>query len=98
MENSSFKKQAKSDIFKELQPIISFYIKKGAKPKALKKYYKNNKRRQKFTEYRWLNWDKSYSTAGEVTVFDDNVIVILSNIFISIQVTVRQITVTFYGF
>ena len=44
MENSSFKKQAKSDIFKELQPTISFYIKKGAKPKALKKYYKNNKR------------------------------------------------------
>jgi len=44
MENSNFKKQAKSDIFKELYPIINFYIKKGAKPKALKKYYKNGKR------------------------------------------------------
>ena len=43
MENSSFKKQAKSDIFKALNPIISFYIHKGAKAKALKKYY-NNKR------------------------------------------------------
>lgn len=44
MENSSIKKQAKSDIFKELYPIINFYIKKGAKPNALKKYYKNKKR------------------------------------------------------
>lgn len=43
MENS-IKKQAKSDIFKELYPIISFYIKKGAKPSSLKKYYKNSKR------------------------------------------------------
>jgi len=40
----NFKKQAKSDIFKELHPIISFYINKGAKPKSLKKYYKNSKR------------------------------------------------------
>lgn len=44
MENSSFKKQAKSDIFKELYPIINFYIRKGAKPNALKRYYKNTKR------------------------------------------------------
>ena len=44
MENSSFKKQAKSDIFKELFPVINFYVRKGAKPNALKKYYKNNKR------------------------------------------------------
>jgi len=44
MENSNITKQAKSDIFKELYPIINFYIKKGAKPKALKKYYKNTKR------------------------------------------------------
>jgi len=44
MENSSFKKQAKSDIFKELYPIVNFYIRKGAKPASLKKYYKNNKR------------------------------------------------------
>lgn len=44
MENSNILKQAKSDIFKELYPIINFYIKKGAKPNALKKYYKNKKR------------------------------------------------------
>lgn len=44
MENSSLIKQAKSDIFKELYTIISFYIKKGAKPASLKKYYKNSKR------------------------------------------------------
>ena len=44
MENSSLKKQAKSDIFKKLNPIINFYIKKGAKAKSLKKYYKNKKR------------------------------------------------------
>jgi len=44
MENSSFKKQAKSDIFKELFPVINFYIRKGAKPQSLKKFYKNNKR------------------------------------------------------
>lgn len=44
MGNSNLKKQAKSDIFKELNPIISFYIKKGAKPKSLKKYYNNKKR------------------------------------------------------
>lgn len=44
MDNSNLKKQAKSDIFKALRPIILFYIKKGAKPKSLKKYYNNNKR------------------------------------------------------
>lgn len=44
MENSNILKLAKSDIFKELQPIINFYIKRGAKPNALKKYYKNKKR------------------------------------------------------
>jgi len=44
MENTSITKQAKSDIFKELHPIIKFYINKGAKPQALKKYYKNTKR------------------------------------------------------
>lgn len=37
-------KQAKSDIFGELYPIINFYVKKGAKPQSLKKYYRNNKR------------------------------------------------------
>jgi hypothetical protein len=44
MENSGIIKQAKSDIFKVLHPIITFYINKGAKPASLKKYYKNNKR------------------------------------------------------
>jgi hypothetical protein len=44
MEKSNILKQAKSDIFKELYTIISFYIKRGAKAKHLKKYYKNNKR------------------------------------------------------
>lgn len=44
MENLNIIKQAKSDIFKELKPIIDFYIKKGATPAALKKYYKNTKR------------------------------------------------------
>ena len=44
MENSNIIKQAKSDIFKELHTIIGFYINKGAKPAALKKFYKNNKR------------------------------------------------------
>jgi hypothetical protein len=43
MENNIIK-QAKSDIFKELYPIIRFYIKKGANAKSLKKYYKNEKR------------------------------------------------------
>lgn len=37
-------KQAKADIFKELYTVINFYIKKGAKPQSLKKFYKNNKR------------------------------------------------------
>ena len=44
MENSGIIKQAKSDIFKVLHPIITFYINKGAKPASLRKYYKNNKR------------------------------------------------------
>jgi len=44
METSNIIKQAKSDIFKELYTIINFYIKRGAKPVSLKKYYKNNKR------------------------------------------------------
>lgn len=44
MENSNVIKQAKSDIHKVLHPIITFYINKGAKPEALKKYYKNTKR------------------------------------------------------
>ena len=44
MENSNITKLAKFDIFKELHPIVKFYMSKGAKASALKKYYKNNKR------------------------------------------------------
>ena len=44
MENSNLTKQAKSDIFSELYPIINFYINKGATPQSLKKYYRNSKR------------------------------------------------------
>jgi len=44
MENTNIIKQAKSDIFKELYSIINFYIKKGASPQALKKYYKSSKK------------------------------------------------------
>jgi hypothetical protein len=43
MENSNLTKQAKSDIFSELYPIINFYINKGATPQSLKKYYRNSK-------------------------------------------------------
>lgn len=56
MEN--IKKQAKSDIFKELLPIISFYIQKGANPSALKKYYKKKKRLNELIEdirYKGIN-------------------------------------------
>jgi hypothetical protein len=44
MENLGIIKQAKSDIFKAMHPIITFYINKGAKPVSLRKYYKNSKR------------------------------------------------------
>lgn len=44
MENTNIIKQAKSDIFTELYPIINFYVKKGATPQSLKKYYRNSKR------------------------------------------------------
>lgn len=56
MEN--IKKQAKSDIFKELLPIISFYIQKGANPSSLKKYYKKKKRLNELIEdirYKGIN-------------------------------------------
>ena len=36
------------------------------------------KDRQKNTEYRWIDKDERYSTAGEVVIFDDKVIGILS--------------------
>ena len=44
MENSNLIKQAKSDIFSELYPIINFYVNKCATPQSLKKYYRNSKR------------------------------------------------------
>jgi len=44
MENKNILRQAKSDIFKALHPILTFYVHKGAKPISLKKYYRNNKR------------------------------------------------------
>jgi len=43
------------------------------------KTYKNNRARQKVTEYRWLETEKEYSTAGEVNIFDDRVIGLLSS-------------------
>jgi len=42
------------------------------------KTYKGKKRRQENTEYRWLPWDKRYSTAGEVAVYNDKVMGVLS--------------------
>ncbi len=42
------------------------------------KVYGNNKKRQKNTEYRWLKADDKYFTTGEIIIFDDKVIGILS--------------------
>ncbi|MEK7189747.1 MAG: helix-turn-helix domain-containing protein [Patescibacteria group bacterium] len=42
------------------------------------KTYKNNKKRQRATEYRWLKLDGRYSAAGEVNIFDDKVVGMLS--------------------
>ena len=42
------------------------------------KTYGTSKKRQDYTKYRWLPWDERYSTAGEVVIFDDKVIGILS--------------------
>lgn len=50
MEKSNIIKQAKSDIFKEIYTIINFYIRKGAKPSSLKKYYKSNKKLDELIE------------------------------------------------
>jgi len=44
MGNLNVEKQAKSDIFNALHKILDFYIDKGAKPAALKKFYNNSKR------------------------------------------------------
>jgi sugar-specific transcriptional regulator TrmB len=43
-----------------------------------KKTYSKFKRRQQMTEYRWLEGYKKYDTAGEINIFDDRVIVMLS--------------------
>jgi sugar-specific transcriptional regulator TrmB len=42
------------------------------------KTYKGKKTRQRNTEYRWLPWDDRYQTAGEINIFDDKVIGLLS--------------------
>ncbi len=42
------------------------------------KTYKGKKKLQAHTEYRWIEQKKEYSTAGEINVFDDKVIVMLS--------------------
>lgn len=42
------------------------------------KTYQGKKRLQKYTEYRWVEEKKEPSTAGEVNIFDDTVIVMLS--------------------
>lgn len=42
------------------------------------KTYKGSRRRQQNTEYRWLKWNDRFSTAGEVNIFDDKVIGVLS--------------------
>jgi hypothetical protein len=41
--------------------------------------YKGKKTRQENTEYRWLNPEKGKFTAGEVMIFDDKVISLLSS-------------------
>lgn len=42
------------------------------------KIYKNRKSLRAATQYRWLPPDKRFATAGEVNIFDDKVIVMLS--------------------
>ncbi|HAT03577.1 MAG TPA: hypothetical protein DCS29_02245 [Candidatus Magasanikbacteria bacterium] len=42
------------------------------------KTYKGNKKREENTQYRWLPWDGRYSTGGEIMIFDDKVIGMLS--------------------
>ncbi|MBI2443889.1 MAG: hypothetical protein HYV42_01440 [Candidatus Magasanikbacteria bacterium] len=42
------------------------------------KTYSGKKKLQAFTEYRWIEEKKEYSTAGEINIFDDKVIVVLS--------------------
>jgi sugar-specific transcriptional regulator TrmB len=42
------------------------------------KTYGGKKKLQEYTEYRWLKNEKKYDTAGEVIIFDDKVIGVLS--------------------
>ncbi|MFA5871859.1 MAG: helix-turn-helix domain-containing protein [Parcubacteria group bacterium] len=42
------------------------------------KNYGGKKRLQEMTEYRWIKPDSNYSTAGEIIIFDDTVVAILS--------------------
>jgi len=43
------------------------------------KTYKKNPAKRQYTDYRWLELKKEYSTAGEINIFDDRVIGILSS-------------------
>ncbi|PLX26588.1 hypothetical protein C0581_04110 [Candidatus Parcubacteria bacterium] len=43
-----------------------------------KTYLKQDKARKENTTYNWLPWDDRYNTAGEVNIFDDKVIGVLS--------------------
>lgn len=79
-----------AEVFDEMgKQQASERFKRGIKEKVLAidsdtarwwhdKTYKGNKRKQENTEYRWLPWDDKYSTAGEINIFDDKVIGILS--------------------
>jgi sugar-specific transcriptional regulator TrmB len=42
------------------------------------KTYKGKKKLQAHTEYKWIEQKKEHSTAGEVNIFDDKVIIMLS--------------------
>jgi len=43
-----------------------------------KKTYDGKKRMNQATEYKWLGWDDRYNTAGEINIFDDKVIGMLT--------------------
>jgi HTH-type transcriptional regulator, sugar sensing transcriptional regulator len=79
-----------AEIFDEMGAHRSLErFKKGIKEKCLsihsdtaeawyKKTYAGKKKREENTEYRWLPSDSKYSTAGEVAIYNDKVLVILS--------------------
>jgi len=79
-----------AEIFDELGVYQSEELaKRGIKEKVLAiksefavawhdKIYKGKPKRQKMTEYRWLEGYENYDTAGEVNIFDDKVIGMLS--------------------